>query len=147
MKYCNGPKTTLNINPASLNLPGCLATSEDVKSFDRSPWKMWKNTRRASYIPDTFLSNTHTVHMPTHTSREESKTCQRSLFILHVSVKDKKLADTRASASGQRVTGSQHSLVWKWLREKRTISSNPTMLSMFRGTHRAQQARDNACFC
>lgn len=90
-------------------------------------------------------SQTHTVWL--HTQGENKATCQRSPFILHVSVKDKKLADSRASQTGQQVTGSEHSLVWKWLRERRTISNNPTMLSMFRGAHWAHQARNNACFC
>lgn len=79
-----------------------------------------------------FLTLTDTY---AHTHREKKETCQRSPFILHVSRNDKELPDRGASERGERVTGSEHSLVWKWLQKTRTIRSNPTMLSMFRGTN------------
>jgi len=55
---------------------------------------------RPQRIP-AFVANTHTdTYIATRTQGEKKATCQRSPFILHVSVKDKKLADSRASQTG-----------------------------------------------
>lgn len=132
LRTSSGLVPTERYKPAFPNLPGYLTGSEDVTSPIWGPGNCRKSPRVLLTSPaHSCLKLTDTY---AHTHREKKATCQRSPFILHVSRNDEELADRGASERGERVTGSEHSLVWKWLKKTRTIRSNPTMLSMFRGT-------------